>query len=128
MAREYDQDTAETICICLDTRGEPGDAAEAAIEVAAAMAAQAYRVGRRFGITTCISDLAPGGGSGQLERVLDLLARVDFDPSSPRLAPLIDPMGCVLVSLAGAQKGSYGDYIDPAGRLGGGSARTRGSE
>ena len=112
--REYDLDTTEIVRICLDTRGEPGAAAEVAIEIAAAVAAQAYRVGRRFGITTCTSDLAPGGGSGQFERVLDLLARVDFDPSAPHLAPPIDPMGCVLVSLSGARRGSYGAYIDPA--------------
>ena len=94
--------------------GEPGDEAEVAIEVAAALAAQAYRIGRQFGITTCTSDLASGGGSGQLELVLDLLARVDFDPSAPHLAPPIDAMGCVLVSLSGARRGSYGAYIDPA--------------
>lgn len=117
VSRDYDRDTTDTVRICLDTREEPGDAAEAAIEVAAAVAAQAYRVGRRFGITTCTSDLAPGGGSGQLERVLDLLARVDFDPSAPRLAPPIDPMGCILVSPSGARRGSYGAYIDPAGSL-----------
>ena len=114
VTREYDLDASEIVRICLDTRGEPGDAAEAAIEVAAALAAQAYRVGRQFAITTCASDLAPGCGSGQFERVLDLLARVDFDPSAPRLAPPIDPIGCVLVSLSGAQRGSYGAYIDPA--------------
>ena len=114
VTREYDRDTTDTVRICLDTRGEPGDEAEAAIEVAAALAAQAYRIGRRFGITTCTSDLAPGGGSGQLELVLDLLARVDFDPSAPHLAPPIDAMGCVLVSLSGARRASYGAYIDPA--------------
>ena len=114
VTREYDRDTTDTVRICLDTRGEPGDEAEAAIGVAAALAAQAYRIGRRFGITTCTSDLAPGGGSGQLELVLDLLARVDFDPSAPHLAPPIDAMGCVLVSLSGARRASYGAYIDPA--------------
>jgi len=114
VTKEYDRDTTDTVRICLDTRGEPGDAAEVAIEVAAAVAAQAYRIGRRFGITTCTSDLAPGVGSGQLERVLDLLARVDFDPSAPHLTPPIDAMGCVLVSLSGARGGSYGAYIDPA--------------
>ena len=114
VTREYDRDAAETVRICLDTRGEPGDAAETAIEVAASLAAQAYRAGRRFGITTCTSHLNPGGGSGQLERVLDVLARVDFDPSSPRLAP-IDPTRCVLVSPSGARRESYGAYIDPAG-------------
>ena len=119
VTREYDRDTTDTVRICLDTRGDPGDEAEAAIEVAAALAAQAYRVGRRFGITTCTSDVALGGGSGQLERVLDLLARVDFDPSAPRLAPPIDPMGCVLVSLSGPRGGSYGAYIDPGSDAGG---------
>ncbi len=114
VTREYDQDTDETMRICLDTRGEPGEAAEAAIEVAAAMAARAYRRGRPFGITTCTSDLDPGGGSGQFDRVLDFLARVDFDPSAPHLAPPIDPMRCVLVSLSDAGRGSYGAYIIPA--------------
>ncbi len=119
VTKEYDQDATETVRICLDTRGEPGDAAEAAIEVAAAVAARAFRVGRRFGITTCTSDLAPGGGSGQLERVLDLLARVDFDPSAPHLAPPIDPMGCLLVSHSSEGRGSFGAYIDPARGSGG---------
>ncbi len=115
MTREYDQYANETVWICLDTRGEPGEAAEAAIEVAAALAGQAYRDGRQFGITTCTSDLESGGGSGQFERVLDLLARVDFDPSAPQLAPPIDPIRCVLISLTAARRGSYGAYIDPAG-------------
>jgi uncharacterized protein (DUF58 family) len=113
VTKEYDQDATETVRICLDTRAEPGDAAEAAIEVAASVAAQAYRVGRRFGITTCTSDLAPDTGSGQLERVLDLLARVDFEPSAPDLAPPVDPMHCILVSLSSARQGSYGAHIDP---------------
>ena len=117
--REYDHDANETVRICLDTRGEPGEAAEAAIEVAAAVAARAYRRGHRFGITTCTSDLDFGGGSGQFERALDFLARVDFDPSAPQLAPPRDPMRCVLVSLSGARRGSYGACIVPAGISGG---------
>ena len=121
VTREYEQDATETLRICLDTRGEPGEAAEAAIEVAAALAAQAYRVGRPFGMTTCTSDLSPGGGSGQMERVLDLLARVDFNPSAPPLESPTDPLRCVLVSLSGAQRGSYGAYIDPAASLGAGA-------
>jgi uncharacterized protein (DUF58 family) len=118
VTKEYDQDATEAVRICLDTRGEPGDAAESAVEVAAALAAQAYRAGRRFGITTCTSDLAPAVGSGQLEVVLDLLARVDFDPSAPALAPPSDPLGCVLVSMSGTRGGSFGAYINPAGGSG----------
>ncbi len=114
MTKEYDQDATETVRICLDTRAEPGDAAEAAIEVAASIAALAYRTGRRFGITTCTSDLAPDSGSGQLESLLELLARVDFDPSVPDLAPSVDPMRCILVSLSSGRKGSYGAYVDPS--------------
>jgi uncharacterized protein (DUF58 family) len=116
--KEYDRDATDIVRICLDTRGEPGGAAEVAIEVAASVAAQAYRAGRRFGITTCTSDLAPGGGSGQFERVLDLLARVDFDPSAPRLAPLVDPMSCILVSLSTALRGAYGAYVEASERPG----------
>ncbi len=119
VTREYDQDASETVRICQDTRAEPGDAAEAAIEVAAALAAQAYHAGRQFGITTCTSDLPPGGGSGQLERVLELLARVDFDLSAPHLAPPPDPMRCVLVSLSSAGRASYGAYIHPTRASGG---------
>ena len=115
VTREYAQDATETVRICLDTRAEPGYAAEAAIEVAASLAAQAYRGGRRFGITTCTSDLAPDGGFGQLALVLDLLARVDFDPSAPHLAPPIDPMYCVLVSPSSARKESYGAYMKAVG-------------
>ncbi len=114
VTREYDYEANETIRICLDTRALPGEAAEVAIEVAAAVAARAYRRGRRFGLTTCTSELDPGGGSGQFERVLDLLARVDFDPFAPHLAPPIDPMRCVLVSLSSALGASYGAYIVPA--------------
>ena len=113
VTKEYDQDATETLRICLDTRAEPGDSAEAAIEVAASVATQAYRVGRHFGVTTCTADLAPDTGSGQLERVLDLLARVDFDPSAPNLVPPVDPMRCVLVSLSSARQGSYGAHFDP---------------
>jgi uncharacterized protein (DUF58 family) len=123
--REYDHDANETIRICLDTRAEPGEAAEAAIEVAAAVAARAYRRGRPFGITTCTSDLDSGGGSGQFERVLDLLARVDFSPSAPHLAPPIDPMRCVLVSLSDERRGSYGVYLVPADSRGGSLAPLR---
>ena len=120
MIREYELDAAEIVRICLDTQGEPGDPAEAAIEVAAALAAQAYRVGRQFGITTCTSDLAPGGGSGQFERVLDLLARMDFDPSAPHLAPQIDPIRCVLVSSRQCTKRVVRGLHRPCRKLGGG--------
>ena len=72
---------------CLDTRGEPGDEAEVAIEVAAAFGRPG--VPDRTPIRDYYVYVGPRSGacSGQLELVLDLLARVDFDPSAPIWRP-----------------------------------------
>ena len=111
--REYDQDSAETIWICLDTRDEPGDQAEAAVETAASLAGRAFQEGRRFALATPTGHVEAGTGSGQLERVLDVLARVDFQRSGPRLAPPTDPARCVLVSISGTGRSSYGAHVAP---------------
>lgn len=100
--REYERDGAETRWICLDLRAEPGDAAEVAVEVAASLAADAVAEGRSFAFTAGDALVDPGEGVGQLDRVLDVLARVDFDPLAPAPAPPVDPAGCVLVSVDGA--------------------------
>ncbi len=113
VVREYDQDSAETIWICLDTRDEPGDRAENAVETAASLAARAFQEGRRFALATPTGHVGAGTGSGQLERVLDVLARVDFERSGPRLSPPSDPSTCVLVSISGAGRSSYGAYVPP---------------
>ena len=113
MVREYDQDATETIWICLDTRDEPGDKAEGALETAASLLARAFQEGRRFALATPTGYVDAGTGSGQLERVLDVLARVDFQRSGPRLAPPTDPASCVLVSISGAGRSSYGAYVPP---------------
>jgi uncharacterized protein (DUF58 family) len=115
MVREYDQDSAETLWICLDTRDEPGDHAEGAVETAASLAARAYHDGRRFALVTPSGQVDAGTGSAQLERLLDVLARVDFQQSGPRLSPPADPARCVLVSMSGSGRSSYGAYV-PAGR------------
>ena len=114
VVREYDQDSAETVWICLDTRDEPGDRAEGAVETAASLAARAFQDGRRFALATPSGHVGPGTGSGQLERVLDVLARVDFHQSGPRLSPPTDPASCVLVSISGSGRASYGAYV-PSG-------------
>ena len=113
VVREYDQDAAETIWICLDTRDEPGDPAEGAVETAASLAGRAFQEGRRFALATPTRHVETGTGSGQLERVLDVLARVDFQQSGPRLAPPTDPAQCVLVSISGTGRSSYGAYLPP---------------
>jgi uncharacterized protein (DUF58 family) len=100
--REYDRDGAETRWICLDLRAEPGDAAEVAVEVAASLAADAVIQGRSFALTAGSAMVDPGEGPGQLDRVLDTLARVDFSPRAPLPVPPGDPGSCVLVSVDGA--------------------------
>jgi uncharacterized protein (DUF58 family) len=111
--REYDQDASETVWICLDSRDEPGDRAEAAIETAASLAARAYHTGRRFALVTCAGHLKPGTGSAQMEGVLDALARLEFKPSGPRLDPPVDPDQCILISLSGAGRSLYGAAVGP---------------
>ena len=113
VVREYDQDSAETIWICLDTRDDPGERAEAAVETAASLAARAFQEGRRFALATPAGHVGAGTGSGQLERVLDALARVDFQQSGPRLSPPTDPSSCVLVSISGSGRSSFGAYVPP---------------
>lgn len=111
--REYDQDAAETVWVCLDTRAEPGDRAERAVETAASLAAGALREGRSFGLATGGVRVEPGTGSGQLEWVLDALARVDFSVTGPRLDPPTDPKRCILVSLSETGRPSYGAHVPP---------------
>lgn len=107
--REYERDATETRWICLDTRAEPGDAAEVAVEAAASLAARAAERNRSFALVTADGLVEPGRGPGQLERVLDALARVDFHPGHPLPAPPVDRAGCVLVSVHGAP--GFGDTL-----------------
>jgi uncharacterized protein (DUF58 family) len=114
VVREYEQNDAETLWVCLDARGEPGERAEAAVETAASMAARAFREGKRFGYAGPGVSVEAGQGPGQLERVLDALARVDFHPSHPRPQPPVPPRMCVLVTLSPASRGDFGDFIVPS--------------
>ena len=107
--REYERDGAETRWIYLDLRTEAGDPAEVAVEVAAAVAAQAMAEGRSFGLVAGEATVDPGEGAGQLERVLDALARVDFTTNAPRPSPPVDPASCLLVSVDGMA--GFGDAV-----------------
>ena len=100
--REYERDGAETRWICLDLRSEPGDAAEVAVEVAASLAAASMAGERSFGLAAGNAVVLPGEGAGQLERALDVLARVDFDPRGPATAPPAPAEACVWVREGGA--------------------------
>jgi uncharacterized protein (DUF58 family) len=99
--REYERDGAETLWVCLDLRSEPGDPAEVAVEVAASLAARAMEEGRSFALVAGDALVDAGEGSGQLERVLDALARVDFRPDALLPDPPVDRDSCVMVSTGG---------------------------
>ncbi len=107
--REYERDGAETRWICLDLRGSPGDAAEVAIEVAASLAARSVAHQQTFALVAGDALIEPGEGPGQLERALDVLARVDFVEDAPAPAPPVPPESCVLVSIDG--RPGFGDMI-----------------
>ena len=115
--REYERDGAETRWICLDTRVEQSDAAEVAVEVAASLCAQAVGGHHPFGLVAGHAVLAPGEGSGHLERALDLLARVDFAEDEPLPAPPVARDLCVLVGVY--PRGGFADVlaVGPEARL-----------
>ncbi len=121
VVREFEQNEAETLWLCLDTRGEEGEEAEVAVEMTASLAARAYREGRRFGLATATVTVEPGQGPGQFERVLDALARVDFGPEGRRVLPPVAPSQCVLVSLQPDAGHNFSDVISPLRDRGAGS-------
>jgi len=111
VVREYEQNAAETLWICLDTRGEPGEEAETAVEIAASLASRAFQEGKRFGMSTDDTITEAGRGPGQMERVLNVLARVDFHPAKARPLPPVDPRQCVLVTLSPGIGAAFGDVF-----------------
>lgn len=115
--REYERDGAETRWICLDTRAEPGDAAEVAVEVAASLCGQAVAGRHPFALVAGDTVLEPGEGPAHLERALDLLARVDFSDAEPLPAPPVPLDRCVLVGVY--PRGGFADVfaVGPEARL-----------
>jgi uncharacterized protein (DUF58 family) len=111
VVREYEQNLAETLWICLDLRGKPGEVTEDAVEAAASLSARAFQAGRRFGFSCPGATIEPGQGSGHLERVLHALARVDFNPLNPRPVPPVNPSQCVLVTIHPGSGSNFGDVI-----------------
>ena len=109
--REYEADGAETRWICLDTREEPGEAAEVAVEVAAALVGSATAEGRPFGLVAGSAVLEPGQGVAHMERALDFLAKVDFAPGGAALSPPVETEACVLVAVRTSGGDSWGDVF-----------------
>jgi hypothetical protein len=114
--REYEEDSAETVWVFLDLRNGPTEAAqERAVEVAASLAARFRRQGEAFGLAAGDQRVDTGSGPGQLERALDILARVEFGSSGASPAPPAPPERCVLVTAAGTVRGDFGDVLRVTG-------------
>lgn len=115
VVRQYDQDAAEALWICLDLNTTPGDVAEGTVEIAASMATRAYHEGRPLGLAAGVDVIRPATGLGHLEGVLDALARVDFDPHGPPTNPPARSSSCVFVSAAQVgDEGSKAGFELPA--------------
>lgn len=116
MAREYERDESASLWICLDAAAPTGEEAEAAVETAASLAARALGEGRRVGLRTQGRDIPPFRGEPQLERILDALARVDFSPELPGLAPPAGPDRALLVTVTGRGRGGFGQVVTASER------------
>lgn len=112
VVREYDQDASETVWIALDVSQPAGPDAEAAVEVAASLAARSIQTGAPVGLAAGDQQITPGTGSGQLERILDALARADFGfAEGPR--PPVGLQACVLVTTPeGSVATGWADVIE----------------
>jgi uncharacterized protein (DUF58 family) len=111
VVREYDRDTGDTYWICLDTRCIAEAAGEAAIEVAAALAARAVARGDQFGFACREGTIGPGTGAGQLEAVLDVLAAARMGVGGGIQLPAA-PAECILVTPGQAPAGTFGDVYE----------------
>ncbi len=109
--REYERDGSPGAWICLDLREADEERAERTVEIAASLAARLQKEGRRFGLHTARGQVEPGEGSRQLERVLDFLARVEFDARAPTVSPPSDPARCILVSSSARAAGEFGEVL-----------------
>ena len=108
VVREYERDAAETLWLALDLRTSETEAAESAIETAASLAARATMRGERVALITNDTVIDPGTGGGQLERVLDTLARVRVRADAPALSAPVAQHECVLVAV----QPTPGDWAD----------------
>ena len=111
VVREYERDRSSALWICVELRAAPSDEAEAALEVAASLAAGAERRGDPFALATADARIQPGTGPAQLERVLDALARAEVRADAPRIEPPVPARECVLVTPGAAERGRWGDVF-----------------
>ncbi len=107
VVREYERDAAETLWIALELRTGDAEAGEVAIEAAAALADRTIARGERVALVTNDVVVDPGAGPGQLETILETLARAKLRANAPLLQPPVPQVDCVLITTA--QATGYGD-------------------
>ena len=81
---------------------------ETAVEVAAALAAGAVARGDQFGFACRDGSVGPGSGQGQLEAVLDVLARVNMGFGGGVQLPA-SAGECILVTASPSPPAGFGD-------------------
>lgn len=109
VVREYDRDASETLWLALDLAAPEDDAAEVAVDTAAALAARGIRRGERVALVTNDVIVDPGSGNGQLDRILETLARARFRADAPPLEPPVPRAECVAVTTRDAS--GYADVF-----------------
>ncbi len=112
VVREYDQDASETVWIALDVSQPDSPDAEAAVEIAASLAARSIQTGAPVGLSAGEHQIPPGSGAGHLELILDALARADFGVVGGAQPP-VNRAACVLVTAAGgAGQAGWADVLE----------------
>lgn len=109
VVREYERDAAETLWIALDLAAGDEEAGEVAIETAASLAARSLARGERVALVSNDIVIDPGSGAGQLETILEMLARAQLRADAPALQTPVPQIECVLVSTTA--RGGYGDVF-----------------
>ena len=108
VVREYDRAAAEALWVSLDVGTPEGDASERAADLTASLLARLLRDGSPVALHAGDRVVPPGSGPGQLDRVLDALARVEF--GSTETAPPVSRGRCVRVT-AGSRPRGWADAI-----------------
>lgn len=106
--REYDRAAAEALWVSLDVETPEGEASERAADITASLLARLLRDGSPVALHAGDRVVPPGSGPGQLERVLNALARVEF--GSADTSPPVPRGRCVRVT-AGSHPRGWADAI-----------------
>lgn len=106
--REYDRDASEALWISLDVSTPEGEASEHAADLAASLLARLIREGSPVALHAGERFVPAGSGPAQLERILDVIARVDFGGDDA--SPPVPRSRCVRVT-AGARPRGWADAI-----------------